>query len=638
MNWTPLHCHTHYSLLDALSKPDILAKRCFDLGYKSCAITDHGTISGCISFAKACLSKKIKPILGCEFYICKEASSIQTKDNSDLTHLCVLSKNLIGWKNLISLSSKSNSPECFQHKPRLHISDFLGNADGLIAFSGHIGSELANCLFADFKEAYSRTEYGEIKELLKPDWLDCAIKVCSQYVDVFGTDNFFIEIQLFDKENIPASIVIAECLREISKKTGIKKIATPDVHYVLAEDASDQRVLLCSLMETTLKNIKDKIQKSGDFDLSVFFKSNKYYLPCLEEIVALHEKDEIDNCQLIDSMCENYSMIKEPSIPNFDCPNKLSQISYLRQLCREGWNRKFSQIGSKTEQYKIYTERIAYELNVIDKSGLSGYFLIVQDYCNWAKSKNWLVGPGRGSGAGCMISYLLGITDVDPIKHGLVFERFYNAGRNTSGRVSLPDIDCDFPITKRDLVVEYIRSKYGDGHVSQMITFSRMQGRGSLKDVLRAHGFSFEESNRITKYIPDESEISEQLQEMRDEDGDSSIIRWALENIPDKLSEYCKIDENGEITGKLAKEFMQAIRLEGTKRSQGKHAAGIIISDLQMGQICPMIFDKKSKQSIAGLEMSDLESIGLVKFDILGVAVLDKIMGCINFLKGKTNE
>ena len=355
-------------------------------------------------------------------------------------------------------------------------------------------------------------------------------------------------------------------------------------------------------------------------------------------MLGLHEKDEIDNLQLIDSMGENYLMIKEPSIPNFDCPNKLSQILYLRQLCREGWNKKFSDINSKTEQYKIYTERIAYELNVIDKSGLSGYFLIVQDYCNWAKSKNWLVGPGRGSGAGCMISYLLGITDVDPIKHELVFERFYNAGRNTSGRVSLPDIDCDFPITKRDLVVEYIRSKYGDGHVSQMITFSRMQGRGSLKDVLRAHGFSFEESNRITKYIPDESEISEQLQEMRDEDGDSSIIRWALENIPDRLSEYCKIDESGEVTGKLAKEFMQAIRLEGTKRSQGKHAAGIIISDLQLGQICPMIFDKKSKQSIAGLEMSDLESIGLVKFDILGVAVLDKIMGCINFLKGKANE
>lgn len=638
MNWIPLHCHTHYSLLDGLSKPDLLAKRCKDLGYTSCAITDHGTISGAISFSKACISQGIKPIIGCEFYICKNLATEHNKENSSLTHLCVIAKNLNGWKNLINLSSLANSLDYFYYKPRLNLNDFQGLCSDLIAFSGHPGTDLANSLFEDHKEAYKRTDYDEIKEMLKPNWLNEAGNICAKYIEIFGPDNFFIEIQLFDSSNLVASKVIAECLRELCAKTGIKKIATPDVHYVMPEDAPDQRVLLCSSMETTLKNVSSKLENNEEFGLSVFFKSNKYYLPTIEEISSFHEEDEISNCCLIDSLCENYSLIKQPAIPNFACPDGLSQILYLRKLCRDGWNRRFSAIKPKTDEYKLYTERIKHELEVIDTSGLAGYFLIVQDYCNWAKSKGWIMGRGRGSGAGCMISYLLGITEVDPIKHSLIFERFYNAGRNSAGRISLPDIDCDFPITKRDKVIEYIKQKYGSSNVCQMITFSRMQGRGSLKDVLRVHGFSFEESNNVTKYIPDESEISEQLQDMKDEDGDSSIIRWALENIPDRLSEYCKIEKDGTYSGRLAKEFAQAIRLEGTKRSQGKHAAGIVISNIPLSEVCPMTFDKKTKQMIAGMEMSDLESIGMVKFDILGVAVLDKIMGCINILKGKPNE
>ncbi|NBQ16700.1 DNA polymerase III subunit alpha [bacterium] len=638
MNWIPLHCHTHYSLLDGLSKPDLLAKRCKDLGYTSCAITDHGTISGAISFSKACISHGIKPIIGCEFYICSGPATEHNKENSSLTHLCVIAKNLNGWKNLINLSSLANSLDYFYYKPRLNLNDFKGLCSDLIAFCGHPGTDLANCLFDDHKEVYKRTDYDEIKEMLKPNWLNEAANICAKYIEIFGKDNFFVEIQLFDSSNLVASKVIAECLRELCAKTGIKKIATPDVHYVMPEDAPDQRVLLCSAMETTLKNVNSKLENNEEFGLSVFFKSNKYYLPTIEEISSYHEEDEINNCCLIDNLCESYSLIKQPAIPNFDCPDGLSQILYLRKLCRDGWNKRFSSIKPKTEEYKIYTDRIKHELEVIDTSGLAGYFLIVQDYCNWAKSKGWIIGRGRGSGAGCMISYLLGITEVDPIKHSLIFERFYNAGRNSADRISLPDIDCDFPITKRDKVIEYIKQKYGSSNVCQMITFSRMQGRGSLKDVLRVHGFSFEESNNVTKYIPDESEISEQLQDMKDEDGDSSIIRWALENIPDRLSEYCKIEKDGTYSGRLAKEFAQAIRLEGTKRSQGKHAAGIVISNIPLSEVCPMTFDKKTKQMIAGLEMSDLESIGMVKFDILGVAVLDKIMGCINILKGKPNE
>ena len=636
MNWTPLHCHSHYSLLDGLSKPENIVKRVKELGFKSVALTDHGTISGSISFMKSCIAENIKPIIGCEFYLCKDDPKIHEKSNSKHSHLCVLAKNLNGWSELIKLTSLANSLNNFYYKPRLHLKDFSGIAKNLIAFSGHPGSELANCILP--YDAYGASSYEEAKSLIKDDWEIKAKDLCAKHQDIFGKENFFIEIQLFDKDNLPCTMVLAECLRKLSKETKIKCIATPDAHYPSQKDASDQRIILCSAMETTLQKVKASIDKQEEFGLSSFFKSNRYYIPSLDEIVSFHEQDEIKNCLLIDEMCESYSVIKQPNLPKFECPKNINEFDYLRELCRNGWSEKFSNLQKATEKFKNYTDRVKHELSVINEAGLSGYFLVVQDYCNWARNQGWLTGRGRGSGAGCMISYLLGITQVDPIENNLVFERFYNAGRNVPGRISLPDIDCDFPITKRDKVIDYIKTKYGNNNVAQMITFSRMQGRGALKDVLRAYDFSFDESNAITKHIPDEAEISEQLQEMREDGGEASIIRWALENIPEKLKDYCEIDNDGNLKGKLAKEFGQAIRLEGTKRSQGKHAAGIVISNEKLDDICPMIYDKKNNQMIAGMEMSDLESIGLVKFDILGVAVLDKIMGCVNLLKGKPNE
>ena len=635
-NWTPLHCHSHYSLLDGLSKPESIAKRVKELGYKSVALTDHGTISGAISFTKACMAQEIKPIIGCEFYICKDKASVHEKENGKHSHLCVLAKNITGWSELIKLTSLSNSLNNFYRKPRLNLDDFSLYAKNLIAFSGHPGTDLANCILP--VEAYKASSYEEAKSLIKDDWHSSAKNLCMKYQDIFGKENFFIEIQLFDVDNLPCVKVLAECLRKLSHETGIRRIGTPDAHYAYKEDATDQRIILCSALETNLQKVKAAIEKQEEFGLSTFFKSNRYYIPSIEEISSYYDDEEIKNCLAIEEMCEQFSVIKQPSLPKFSCPNSMTEREYLRKLCLDGWNNKFSKLKKDDAKFQQYTDRVKHELSVINDAGLAGYFLVVQDYCNWVKDQGWLTGKGRGSGAGCMISYLLGITQVDPIENGLVFERFYNAGRNAPGRISLPDIDCDFPITKRDKVIDYIKNKYGSNNVAQMITFSRMQGRGALKDVLRAYNFSFEESNAVTKYIPDEAEISEQLQEMKDDGGESSIIKWALENIPEKLKEYCEIDEDGNLKGKLAKEFAQAIRLEGTKRSQGKHAAGIIISNESLSDICPMIYDKKNNQLIAGMEMSDLESIGLVKFDILGVAVLDKIMGCINLLKGKTNE
>ena len=265
---------------------------------------------------------------------------------------------------------------------------------------------------------------------------------------------------------------------------------------------------------------------------------------------------------------------------------------------------------------------------------------VVFDAYKAAKSRGEVVGAGRGSAAGSLVLYLLGVTDIDPLEYDLIFERFYNAGRSSGGRISLPDVDMDFEKQKREDTIDYIKSQYGYDKVAQIMTFSRMQGRSALKDVLRAHSAcSYDEMNLITGWIPDEAEISDQLQEMREADkesggdGDASIIQWALENHAEELSQWCYIDDNGSLQGSMARRFEQAIRLEGTKRSQSKHAAGIVISQSPLDKVCPMVYDKKSGEMIAGMEMGDLESMGHVKFDILGVAMLDKIHGVQNIIK-----
>ena len=275
-------------------------------------------------------------------------------------------------------------------------------------------------------------------------------------------------------------------------------------------------------------------------------------------------------------------------------------------------------------------DRIKYELQVIEEANLAGYFLIVQDYVNWAKNQGWLIGCGRGSAAGCLISYLLNITSIDPIKYELLFSRFYNRGRNTKDHISLPDIDIDFPITKRQYVIDYLRTKYGKDRVCQMATFGRLQGRGALKEVLRVNNVcDFETMNLITKNLPQEAEINDQMEES----DETSIIRWTLQNEPQDLIDWCKMDEEGNLSGEYAQFFEQAIRLEGTYKSQGKHAAGVIVAAEPLDKVCPMIRDKNSDEKIAGMNMGDLESMGHVKLDILGVVVLDKLMKTNDLLK-----
>lgn len=612
MNYVPLHCHSMFSLLDGLSKPESMAERCKEIGASACALTDHGNIAGAVKFYSAMKNAGIKPILGCELYICKDSPSIREKSNKDLSHFIVLAKNYNGWKNLVKIVSESNRPDFYYHKPRLDLKTLgLLNSGDMIAITGHLGSTLADEILDGFN--------------LKPNWKELGVEHIN-YLKTIFKDNVFIEAQLMDKDNLTVQKILTECIRELGKITNTKVICTPDAHYCKKEDAIDQRILLCNNLKTTFPEISRKISNDEDVPMGCFFTSDNYHILSQEEIKELHSEEEIANTVYVASIIEDYDILSKPKLPPFDCPPGYDDAEYLRELCRQGWREKIAPVIPKEEQ-QPYLDRIKYELDVLQGANLSSYFLIVQDIVNFVRKHGWLPGPGRGSAAGCLVSYLIGITSIDPIRYNLIFDRFYNSGRNTKDRVSMPDIDVDVPINKREIIINYIKEKYGLDKVSQMVTFNTIKGRGALKDVLRVYGnISFEEMNRITKNIPDESKIADELQEMKEETGEASIIRWALENNADKLKEWCYIDDNNELQGPLAKRFEQAIRLEGTKSNQSKHAAGIAISSEALNELCPMVYDSKNEQLIAGMEMQDLESLGIIKFDILGVAMLDKIM------------
>lgn len=621
MSYSVLHCHSTYSLLDGLSKPSQIAARCKEIGVKNCALTDHGNIAGAVKFYTEMKKAGIKPMLGCELYICNDSPIVKTKENKDLSHFIVIAKNYEGWRQLIKLVSESNRAEHFYHKPRLDLKTLSKFVDGnLIAVVGHLGSTLADAIVDNYSD-------------LRSDWKERGIETINKIHKIFGQENVFLEAQLMDKDNLAIQVPLTNAIRELGRITQTKVICTPDAHYCRKEDAADQRVLLCNNLKTTFPEISRKISNNEDVPLGCFFLSDNYHILSYEEIKDLHTQEEIDNTNYVADMIEEYDILSKPNLPVYSCPIGFNPDEYLRELCRKGWREKIAN-RIPVENQQAYIDRIKHELEVLQGAGLSSYFLIVQDIVNFVKHNNWLAGPGRGSAAGCLVSYLIGITSIDPLAYSLIFERFYSAGRNTKDRVSLPDIDVDVPILKREDVILYIKNKYGHNNVSQMITFNTMKGRGALKDVLRVYGnITFEEMNRITKHIPDEAKISDELQEMKEETGEASIIRWALENNSEQLKEWCYIDDNNELQGPLAKRFEQAIRLEGTKTNQSKHAAGIAMSSIPLHEICPMVYDGKNDQSIAGMEMQDLEAIGVIKFDILGIALLDKVMSISDLLK-----
>jgi DNA polymerase-3 subunit alpha len=529
-NWFPLNNYTHYSLLKGFSKPEELVEKCKDNSYLACGICDYKTISGAISFYKACKGAGIKPIIGCSFDKFK-----------------VFAKNKDGWHDLIELVS-------------------------------------------------SIDENGELSDTLLKK--------------IMSRDNLIKLVESADK-------------------------AMPSSYYTNKEDAKLHRILLCSDMKTTLPKINKSIRqdKNGNVNISSEMNSHmdklNYFLFDTFYVLNKEESKELatDKLEEIYNQCENYDILSKPNLPRFECPNDQSEEEYLKELCRIGWKNLLidGDKVSKSEDKQKYLDRFKEEFDVIKGANLFGYFLIVRDIIHYCESQGWLCGPGRGSAAGCLISYLVGITKIDPIEFDLLFARFYNAGRNSEDHISLPDIDMDVPGKKRDEVISYLKNRYGHDHVSQMITFGRLQGRSAIKEVLRINeACSFGEMNAITKSIPNEAEISDQLADMDDEN--RSIIRWALINNANELRDFCYINDEGKLEGNYAEYFDQAIKIEGTFKTQGKHAAGVVISAKKLNTVCPMVKQRDSSEKIAGLEMADLEALGHVKFDVLGINLLDKIM------------
>lgn len=614
-HYIPLNVHSHYSLLLGLSKPSDISARCKELNIPACAITDEGTMSGVVSFYKEMTNNKIKPIIGCKLYISL---------NDKISKIIVLCKNKQGWDNLISLVSLSNSQDRFNKVPILYLEDINNIAEqkNLICITGFHNSTLWDCCTKDNKiiDSYQE-EFNKHISILE---------------EIFGSNHLFVQIDMFN--NYYNQIEIAKLFKELCKNSNIKTLAGIESYYTRKDDSVDQRVLLCSKLKTTLPDISKKMLDGHDTGYNHFFEGDMFHLLDYDTINSLYDKEDIDNTILVNELCESFNPLNKPVLPKFNFPSEFkSDTEYLRQLCRNGWRDKISNNIPKDKQ-QVYVDRIKYELSVLEEANLSSYFLIVRDIVRYVKDKKLLAGPGRGSAAGCLVSYLIDITSIDPIKYNLLFERFYNAGRNTKDRISMPDIDVDVPIDSRDDIIEYIKDRYGHNKVSQMITFNTLKGRGALKEVLRVYNnLTFEEMNNITKHIPDEAKIADELQEIKEEDGSASIIRWALENDPNKFKDWCSIDDNGQLIGPLAKRFEQAIRIEGTKCHQSKHAAGIAIAAEPLQNICPVIFDQKTGQNIAGLEMNDLDALGVIKFDILGIALLDKIM-YVNQLLNKGDQ
>jgi len=608
-----LRNHSHYSLLSSISKCGQIVKACKTAGYSYAGITDIATISGCVNFIQACQKESIKPIIGCEIIF---------DDDSRITILC---KNKQAWTELLKIISLSNNPENYKDTPRINFQTFIDNITPsyFVCIDGYVGSKFFRSAFNDKECVFDSLDSELIEDCLAQDYL---LKV-NKHVETMRSlfDNYFLEVNNTDHETYPITKMLRDLVYLVDPK---HEICIPDTssYYPAKKDAVDHRVLICTKLKTTMKKLDQKISEQKDLDSLRFIRSSNYYIKSSDQIVKEYDNNLYYNLIQISNLIDDINILSNPKLPVFETPSGSSEDEYLKQLCRDGWRKLVKDRISKEGQ-EIYKNRVLKELEVINNANLSGYFLIVQDYVNRFRDMGCLVGPARGSGGGSLVCYLTGITLIDPIEYGLLFERFYNEGRNTDDHISLPDIDVDFPPDYRDDVIQYLKDKYGESRVCQMLTFGKLAGRSILKEVLRVNeSCGFDQMNLITEKIPNEAAISDLLEEM----DNPSVIRWALENDKNALIDYCWIDEDGSLKGEYAKIFEQAMRMEGIFKTQGKHAAGVVITSDDLSEVCPMVKSSRSSEQIAGMEMGDLEAIGCVKFDILGVNLLKKISETIH--------
>lgn len=587
MSFVHLHNHSHYSTLDGLSKPKDMIKTAKEHGQKAMAITDHGNLMGVIDFFQEAKKQKIKPIIGSEFYLVYDRN-IKLKGEKKF-HLVLLAKNKEGYKNLLFLSTESNL-NSFYGKPRIDHEILKEHSEGLIALSACLAGEIPSAILG-----------GDIVK---------AKEAALWYKSVFGKDNFYLEIQhhpdLIEQEKVNEELI------KLSRELEIGLVATNDSHYVYKEDDVIQDALICI---NTGRNINERegrlCMMGGDYSILSTEKMQKYFS---------HVPEALENTVKIADACNVDIKFNRQLMPKFDCPEGFSENEYLEKLCIDGLEKRYGLIMSKkklefkdkssAEKLPVEIEEILstmnFELKVIKDMGFPGYFLIVQDFVNWAKKNGVLVGPGRGSAAGSLISYLTGITNVDPLKYGLLFERFLNPDR-----ISMPDIDIDFQDDKRDLVLDYVREKYGENNVVQVVTYQTMGAKNSIRDIGRVMGVGIDDVNRIANLISSRP---------------GTTIEASL-----KESEFKKFyAENPQFRNLID----MAGRIEGTIRGTGTHACAVIISAVPAVEIVPLQYPPREKNTvITQFEGTQLDKIGLLKMDFLGIRNLTIISETLDLIK-----
>ncbi len=570
-----LHTHSHYSLLDGLAKIPDLVNRTKELGMDALALTDHGVLYGAVEFYKTAKKAGIKPILGVEAYVAPR-DRFSKDQNEKYFHLILLCENNIGWQNLIKLVSQAHT-EGFYYKPRIDKDLLRKYHEGLIGLSA--------CLS------------GEVNRSLSAGRFEDAKRIALEYQDILGTGNFFLEIG--HHPNIPDVQKINDDIVRLSKATGIPLVATQDIHYVLPSDAEYHDILLA---------VQTGSKTSDDDRLSL--RADDFSLTSPADMAEKFKDipEAVENTARIAERCMVELKLGTMILPDFPKPEGKTANEYVRELVYERIHKRFP----KEKQTEEVLKRLEYELTVIEKTGFADYFLIVADIMSWARNHGIAVGPGRGSAAGSLASYILGITDIDPLQYGLLFERFLNPER-----IEMPDVDMDFADTRRDEVLAYLKEKYGADHVAQIITFGTMAARAAIRDAGRAMGFGYGFCDQIAKLIP-----FNPTQGMKE-----GWLKECLEKVIELRSLY---DHNPD-----AKRLIDvAMHLEGVVRHASVHACGTVISKEPLVNYLPLQLAPQDKTNIiTQFEMHSVADLGLLKMDLLGLKNLTIIEETIRLIK-----
>ena len=567
MQFCHLHTHTEYSLLDGEASIKKLVARVKELGMDSCAITDHGSMYGVVDFYREAKSQGIHPVIGCEVYMAPRSRFDKVHDIDNKTsHLILLAENQKGYKNLIKLVS-AGYIDGFYYKPRIDFEMLKEHSEGIIALSA--------CIAGEVPKALLRGDYDEAK------------KIALKYAEALGKDNYFLEIQ--DHGLSEQKRIIPDMLR-LSEETGIGLVATNDIHYLKKEDAKYQDVLMCIQME---KKVDDPDRMK--------FETEEFYIKSPEEMASLFEyvPQAIENTEKIAKRCNVDFDFGTRHLPAYAVPDGKDAFEYLRELCQSGLEKRYSPVSDELQK------RLDYELGVIKSMGFVDYFLIVWDFIHFAKNNGVMVGPGRGSAAGSIVAYSLGITTVDPIKYGLIFERFLNPER-----VSMPDIDIDFAPNGRQKIIDYVVEKYGEGQVAQIITFGTMKAKLAIRDVGRALDIPYAEVDKVAKLVPFD-------------------LKMTISKALDISTELHALYENDPQIKELLDTSMA---LEGLPRHASTHAAGVVITSEPIVNYVPLQLN--SENFITTQFTKDtVENLGLLKMDFLGLRNLTVIENAVKIIK-----